>query len=77
VAARTEAGGDIMTSGSATAVRWLLSEGLVDELNLLLYPVVVGAGKRLFPAEGPSFPLTLTTSTTFDNGLVQLTYTRV
>ncbi|MEV6608505.1 dihydrofolate reductase family protein [Kutzneria sp. NPDC051319] len=73
---KAEAGGDIMTSGSGTAVRWLLSEGLVDELNLLLYPVVVGSGKRLFPSDGPSFPLTLTTSTAFGNGVVQLTYSR-
>ncbi len=56
---KAESGGDIMTSGSGTAVRWLLSEGLVDELRLLLYPVVAGTGKRLFPAEGPNFPLTL------------------
>ena len=34
----------------------LLSEGLVDELNLLLYPVIVGTGKRLFPEQGPNFP---------------------
>jgi len=67
-------GGDIMTSGSPTVVRWLLSEGLADELNLLLYPVVVGRGKRLFPAEGPSFPLELKKSATFGNGVVQLTY---
>ena len=67
-------GGDIMTSGSPTAVRWLLSEGLVDELNLLLYPVVVGRGKRLFPDAGPSFPMELKKSTAFGNGVVQLTY---
>jgi dihydrofolate reductase len=67
-------GGDIMTSGSTTAVRWLLTEGLVDELNLLLYPIVVGRGKRLFPEEGPNFPLVLKKSATFANGVVQLTY---
>ena len=67
-------GGDIITSGSPTAVRWLLSEGLVDELNLLLYPVVVGRGKRLFPDAGPSFPMELKKSTAFGNGVVQLTY---
>jgi len=73
-ALKAEPGGDIMTSGSPTAVRWLLSEGLVDELNLLLYPIVVGQGKRLFPTEGPTFPLVLTKSATFGNGVVQLTY---
>ncbi|MGW5718768.1 dihydrofolate reductase family protein [Amycolatopsis sp. NPDC003865] len=74
---KAESGGDIMTSGSGTTVRWLLSEGLVDELKLLLYPVVVGTGKRLFPAEGPNFPLTLKTATAFGNGVVQLTYGRL
>lgn len=73
-ALKVSPGGDIMTSGSTTAVRWLLSEGLVDELNLLLYPIVVGQGKRLFPAEGPTFPLVLKKSSTFGNGVVQLTY---
>ncbi|MEV6874441.1 dihydrofolate reductase family protein [Amycolatopsis sp. NPDC051128] len=73
-ALKAEPGGDIMTSGSTTAVRWLLAEGLVDELNLLLYPIVVGHGKRLFPEEGASFPLVLKKSATFGNGVVQLTY---
>jgi dihydrofolate reductase len=73
-ALKAEPGGDIMTSGSTTAVRWLLSEGLVDELNLLLYPIVVGRGKRLFPEAGSSFPLVLEKSSTFGNGVVQLTY---
>jgi dihydrofolate reductase len=73
-ALKVSPGGDIMTSGSTTAVRWLLSEGLVDELNLLLYPIVVGQGRRLFPAEGPTFPLVLKKSATFGNGVVQLTY---
>ncbi|WP_404800105.1 dihydrofolate reductase family protein [Amycolatopsis eburnea] len=73
-ALKAEPGGSIMTSGSTTAVRWLLTEGLIDELNLLLYPIVVGRGKRLFPAEGPSFPLVLAKSATFSNGVVQLTY---
>ena len=43
-------GGDIRMSGSATTVRWLLREGLLDELNLLVHPIVVGDGlARLFP----------------------------
>lgn len=71
---KVSTGGDIMTSGSPTAVRWLLSEGLVDELNLLLYPIVVGRGKRLFAEDGPAFPLALKKSATFGNGVVQLTY---
>ncbi len=71
---KAQDGGDIITSGSPTAVRWLLGEGLVDEINLLLYPVVVGSGQRLFPDEGPNFPLALTKTSAFGNGVVQLTY---
>ena len=67
-------GGDIMTSGSTTLVRWLLAEGLVDELTLLQYPVVVGRGRRLFPAEGPSFDFELARTKAFGNGVVQLVY---
>ena len=48
------AGGDIAMSGSPTTVRWLLREGLLDELNLLVHPVVVGRGlARLFPPDEP------------------------
>jgi hypothetical protein len=50
--------------------------GQAAELNLLLYPVVVGTGERLFPAEGPNLPLTLATSTAFGNGVVRLTYVK-
>jgi dihydrofolate reductase len=71
---KAQPGGDIITSGSPTAVRWLLGQRLVDELNLLLYPVVVGGGKRLFPDKGPKLPLALKKSSAFGNGVVQLTY---
>ena len=40
--------GDIVISGSATLVRWLLARGLVDELALLVHPIAVGHGQRLF-----------------------------
>ena len=46
------------TTGSATLVRWLLEQGLVDELHLLVHPVVVGHGKKLF-ADGATVPLEL------------------
>ena len=53
-AIKAEDGGDIAMSGSATTVRWLLREGLLDELNLLVHPVVVGGGRaRLFPPDEP------------------------
>ena len=64
------------TTGSATLVRWLLEQGLVDELHLLVHPIVVGHGTRLF-TDGPTVPLTLASSTTFDTGVVHLVYTGV
>ncbi|SDP18482.1 dihydrofolate reductase family protein [Actinacidiphila guanduensis] len=62
--------------GSLDLVRSLLAEQLVDRLNLWLYPVVLGSGKRVFePGAAPS-ALRLTTSRTFPNGAVQLEYER-
>jgi dihydrofolate reductase len=67
-------GKNINISGSATLVTWLLRQGLLDELNLLLFPVVVGHGRRLFPAEGATAGLTLAHSQAFSTGVVQLVY---
>ena len=64
---------DITMSGSATTVRWLLSEGLLDELTLLLHPIAVGHGHRLF-TEGPTRPLQLVSSATFSTGVLHLVY---
>jgi dihydrofolate reductase len=61
------------TTGSATLVRWLLEEGLVDELHLFLHPVVVGHGKKLF-ADGAKVPLSLVSATTFKTGVLHLIY---
>ena len=61
-------------SGSATLVAWLLSQGLLDELNLLLFPIVVGHGKRLFGDEGPATALTLAHCESFSTGVAQLIY---
>lgn len=63
------------TTGSATLVRWMLQEGLVDELHLLMHPIVVGHGAKLF-ADGDTVPLKLVSSTTFEaTGVVHLVYT--
>jgi dihydrofolate reductase len=62
------------TTGSATLVRWLVEQRLVDELHLLVHPIVVGHGKKLFE-DGATVPLTLISSTTFDNGVLHLVYT--
>ena len=61
------------TTGSATLVRWMLERGLVDELHLLVHPIVVGHGKKLF-ADGATVPLALTSSTTFSTGVLHLVY---
>ena len=53
---------------------WLLSQGLLDELNLLLFPIVVGYGKRLFGGQGPMIALTLAHSESFSTGVTQLIY---
>ncbi|WP_213932806.1 dihydrofolate reductase family protein [Rhodococcus sp. B50] len=66
--------GDIYVSGSGTLVRALLADGLVDELHLLMYPVVLGSGARLFPDGVGRLPLTLLGSESFGNGVVHLTY---
>ena len=63
----------IGTTGSATLVRWLLEQGLIDELHLLVHPIVVGHGKKLF-ADGGTVPLKLVSSTTFDTGVLHLVY---
>jgi dihydrofolate reductase len=63
----------IGVTGSATLVRWMLEEGLVDRLHLLVHPVVVGAGKRLFEP-GEQIKLRLIDSTTFSTGVLHLTY---
>jgi dihydrofolate reductase len=64
---------DITMSGSATTVRWLLANGLLDELALLVHPIAVGSGQRLF--EDPTtYPLTLVHSSTLDTGVLHLRY---
>jgi dihydrofolate reductase len=72
---KAQDGGDISMSGSATTVRWLLREGLLDELNLLVHPLVVGDGRaRLFPPDEPSTPLELRSADTFKSGVLNLSY---
>ncbi|MGN9783063.1 dihydrofolate reductase family protein [Nonomuraea sp. ZG12] len=65
--------GDIQMSGSATTVRWLLANGLLDELKLLVHPIAVGHGQRLFE-DTPTHPLKLVKSETFQTGVLNLTY---
>ena len=72
---KAQDGGDITMSGSPTTVRWLLRQGLLDELNLLVHPIVVGDSlARLFPPDEPSIPLELLTAQTFKTGVLNLSY---
>lgn len=71
---KQQPGKNIGMTGSATLVTWLLRQGLLDELNLLLFPVVVGHGKRLFSGEGSTAGLKLAHSEAFSTGVVHLTY---
>jgi dihydrofolate reductase len=71
---KRQTGGDISISGSGSLVRSLLQYGLIDELRLMIHPVVVGSGKRLFEEGGEQIALELVDSKTFSTGVVYLTY---
>lgn len=71
---KQQPGKNINVSGSATLVRWLLREGLLDELVLLVFPLARGAGKRLFDGLDGEVGLTLSSFKQLDKGVVQLTY---
>ena len=71
---KEQPGKNILVIGSATLVRWLLRERLADELDLLVFPVAIGHGKRLFGDEGSQINLKLTASEVFSTGVVHLTY---
>lgn len=66
--------GELLVPGSGVLVRWLLAHDLVDRLELLTYPVVVGQGTRLFPRSGPDVALELLTSRTTPGGVTIATY---
>jgi dihydrofolate reductase len=71
---RAEAGGDIQVMGSSSLARTLISNDLVDEYRLMIEPVVLGGGKRLFPDDGRSRPLELVSTTTSGTGVHICTY---
>ena len=72
---KQQPGNNIGMSGSSSLVSWLLRRGLLDRLDLLVFPVVLGSGKRLFSEPDGQVPLTLAGSAAFGTGVVQLTYT--
>jgi dihydrofolate reductase len=71
---KQQPGKDITIIGSATLVRSLLGAGLLDELRLMVHPLVRGGGKRLFEDGGEQEPLELVSSATFGTGVVSLAY---
>ena len=66
--------GDLYVSGSATLVRAMLADGLVDELHLFVYPLAVGTGIRLFPDGAAQTPMSLLEAEKLSNGVAHLTY---
>jgi len=72
---KSREGGDILVAGSATLVRFLHVNGLVDEYRLMIFPVVLGSGLRLFPDDAADkVKLTLADTRTFSNGIMLNTY---
>lgn len=71
---KREPGANIVMYGSASIVQRLMAHGLIDEYHLLIHPVVLGGGKRLFNEGVRTTALRLAGSTTFDSGVVLLTY---
>ena len=67
-------GGELQVHGSGNLVRWLLDNQLVDEITLLVCPVVVGQGTRLFPDNGPDMALDLVESRAFPKGITIQVY---
>lgn len=67
-------GGPILVAGSCTLVHSLIEDDLVDELRLMVFPVLVGGGKRVFPDSRRKKPLQLTDSHTFESGVAVHTY---
>ena len=74
IALKAEPGGDIATAGSISIVRQLLDAGLIDELHLLVDPIAVRSGMRLFDDRGSTVPLSLISSSALDNGVLHLVY---
>jgi dihydrofolate reductase len=71
---KQQPGKDISITGSPTLVRSLLQDDLLDELRLMLHPIVVGSGKRLFEDGSDQKALQLVDSKTFSTGVLYLTY---
>jgi dihydrofolate reductase len=71
---KAQPGRELQVHGSGTLVRWLLDNDLVDELNLVVFPVIVGDGTRLFPDKGLDTALELVESRTTPKGVMIQVY---
>ena len=71
---KAKPGGELQVHGSGTLIRWLLDNQLVDEITLLIVPVVLGQGTRLFPATGPDIALDLAESRADSKGVTVQVY---
>src|SRR6201986_2433416 len=66
---KAKPGGELQEHGSGTLIRWLLATQLVDEITLLIVPVILGQGTRLFPAPGPDIAFDLAESRADSKGV--------
>lgn len=71
---KAEPGGELQVHGSGNLVRWLFDNRLVDEFTLLIYPMVIGQGTRLFPESGPDIALDLVDSRVTPKGVTIQVY---
>ena len=71
---KKQKGDPILVAGSRTLVQSLLKQGLVDELRLMIFPVILGSGRRLFPESPKKLPLKLVDRRAFNSGVVLHSY---
>jgi len=73
---KQQPGKNIGIVGSLTLVRSLLHDGVLDELDLMIFPILVGPGRHLFDGWAETAPLELVRSRTFSTGVLSLAYRR-
>lgn len=71
---RAQPGRELQVHGSGQLIRWLLQNRLIDEMNLIVFPVILGQGIRLFPDPGDDFALELVKSRATQNGVTIQVY---
>src|SRR5262245_39806069 len=71
---KKQGGGPILVAGSRTLVHSLMKHGLVDEFRFMVFPIILGSGRRIYPETPTKTALKLTVSRSFSTGVVVLTY---